>query len=261
MFILLVVPAIADENVTAPQLPHIFYGIVDVGASPAGQGLTVEARGPGVRTIGDNPVKTLADGSYGTANITVQGLVVQGNIEAGTSLEFYVNGVRAEVNDVETGNVWNTTYPYTSGDVTHLNLRIDSLPAAGQIQIPTSVQTQVSSGSGSSGGGGGGGYTGPGLAQPSVVETYIPGESTGNQSSVGNISQEPVTTVTAPTQSGEPSTTEVQNIPTTIAPVLPVNAGNTGLLLAVGVVIVIAILGGIFYYMRCKQTGDEKKEG
>ena len=73
LIVLLVIPAVtADEADTAPQLPQGFYGMVEAGGSPVGQGYSVEAVGPGVSSKMDgNPVTTLADGSYGALNFTV----------------------------------------------------------------------------------------------------------------------------------------------------------------------------------------------
>ena len=88
--------ASAEETAVQPQLPHTFYGSVEVAGSPANAGISVEAAGIGVRSnTTDNPVNTLPDGTYGKANFTSQKLVVQGNIAPGTSLKFYVGGLLA----------------------------------------------------------------------------------------------------------------------------------------------------------------------
>ncbi len=145
LIVLLGIPAVtADE--AAPQLPQGFYGKVEAGSSPVGPGLIVEAVGPGVSSKMDgNPVTTLADGSYGVLDFTSQKLIVQGDIEAGTPLTFYVGATQAEVYDVAAGGPWNTTYSFQPGEITELNLRIASMPAAGQTREPTPVQTIVAS--------------------------------------------------------------------------------------------------------------------
>jgi hypothetical protein len=250
---LIILPTSASDIAAQPVLPHEFYGTVEVGGSPAGQGLVVEAVGPGVHSnIPGNPVDTLADGSYGAVGAMSQKLVVQGDIEPGTPLEFYVGGMLAEVYDVATGGPWKTNYLYTPGEMTELNLSIASLPAAGQTREPTPIETRlpadqipveyV--------------YTGPGLPQPNVVETYIPGNNTGNQPSAGS-SPGSIGSVQSPAQ------TEVQTGPTNegSVPVIPVNTSSTGILIVIGVVIIIAVLGGILYYRNRKQSEDQKKEG
>jgi len=52
---------------------------------------------------------------------------VQGSIEDDTPLEFYVGGVRAQC--AEPGGTWLDSYPFKSGSITELNLRVGT-PAA-----------------------------------------------------------------------------------------------------------------------------------
>ena len=249
---LIILPASANDVAVQPLLPHEFYGKVEVGGSPAAQGLVVEATGPGVHSnIQGNPVNTLADGSYGAVGAMSQKLVVQGDIEPGTPLEFYVGGVLAEVYDVATGGPWKTNYSYTPGETTELNLSIASLPSAGQTREPTPVQTrlpvdQIPAGYV---------YTGPELPQPNVIETYIPGDNAGNQPSVGSNSG-------STTSDESPAQSEVQTDQTNegSAPIIPINSSSTGILMVIGVVIIIAVLGGILYYKNSKQSRDKKKE-
>ena len=76
-----------------PPLPHFFYGSVQVNGSPAPVGSTVEAQGEGVATgIAGNPTTTTVIGIYGTSNPFEHRLVVQGDIEDGATITFYVNG-------------------------------------------------------------------------------------------------------------------------------------------------------------------------
>ena len=191
-------PATADD-VAQPELPHAFYGMVEIGGSPAGQGLVVEAVGPGVlsNTAG-NPVTTLADGTYGAAGFASQKLIVQGSVDAGAPLEFYVGGIRAEVYDVVAGGPWKADFAYQPGEVTELNLRIASLPAAGQTREPTPVQTIVASstiaasstGAGSVPSGGSSTAAPEGSALPQVPGSLVqqptaevPQQSSGNSAS------------------------------------------------------------------------------
>ncbi len=76
-----------------PALPHAFYGTVEINGSSAPIGTRVEARGPGVMTgIEDNPTITTVSGIYGTSNPFEHRLIVQGDIDDGATLTFYVNG-------------------------------------------------------------------------------------------------------------------------------------------------------------------------
>jgi hypothetical protein len=254
MVVLLGVPVAADNGAAAqPQLPHGFYGKVEVGGSLAGQGLVVEAVGPGVRSnIQGNPVSTLADGSYGAVGATSQKLVVQGDVEPGTPLEFYVGGMLAEVFNVAVGGEWKQNYSYTPGELTELNLRVGSLPSAGQTREPTPVETRLPAEQVPAGYV----YTGPSLPQPGVVETYIPGQSTGNQPAAGS-THTPDNSGQIPAQGGVHADQTVEGS----IPVLPVDTGSTGMLIGAGVVTIIVVLGGIFYYLNKKQSGNNKKEG
>jgi len=105
------VPVYADG---VPALPHAFYGSVAINGSPAPAGTSVEARGEGVATgISGNPTVTSVSGVYGTSNPLEPRLVVQGNIEEGANITFYVNGT-------STGQAaeWH------SGETTELNLSV-----------------------------------------------------------------------------------------------------------------------------------------
>ena len=101
-----------------PALPHAFYGSVTIDGSPAPAGTEVEARGSGVTTgITDNPTITTAVGIYGTSSPFEHRLIVQGNIEEGATITFYVNGY-------STGQ----TAEWHSGETTPLNLTM-TIPA------------------------------------------------------------------------------------------------------------------------------------
>ena len=117
-----------------PPLPHAFYGSVLINGAPAPVGTRVEARGTGVeRDVAGNPVTTTVRGVYGTANPFEPRLIVQGDIEEGTTLTFYVNGYSTR-----------QTYPFKRGDVTELDLTV-TIPApwVGREPVPpiTTVTT------------------------------------------------------------------------------------------------------------------------
>jgi len=108
---LFAVPVYADG---VPPLPHAFYGNVTINGSPAPAGTRVEARGTGVMTgVADNPTTTSQTGVYGTSNPFEHRLLVQGNIDEGATIEFYVNGT-------STGQ----TEEWHSSEVTNLNLSV-----------------------------------------------------------------------------------------------------------------------------------------
>jgi len=105
-----------------PALPHAFYGSVTINGAPAPPGTSVMAAGEGVATgIAGNPTTTAASGIYGTSNPLQPRLIVQGDIQDGATLTFYVNGV-------STGQ----TAAWHSGETTQLNLTVTIVvPPAG----------------------------------------------------------------------------------------------------------------------------------
>jgi len=108
---LLATPALASD---VPPLPHAFYGEVEINDGPAPVGTQVEASGLGVLTPREgNPIVTTERGKYGGPGGLDPKLVVQGDIEEGTTITFYVN-------EVSTGQ----TAAWHSGEVTELNLSV-----------------------------------------------------------------------------------------------------------------------------------------
>jgi hypothetical protein len=269
LIVLLGIPAVtADE--AAPQLPQGFYGIVEAGSSPVGPGLIVEAVGPGVSSkMEGNPVTTLADGSYGVLNYSSQKLIVQGDIATGTPLTFYVGAIQAEVYDVAAGGPWHTTYSFQPGEITELNLRIASMPAAGQTRVPTPVQTIVvssnvaaSSTAAASSSSAGSSTTSSGdSALPQVPDTsgqqpiaegtqqYSGGAASAAQSGTG----QEVSAQGASQQSGGQ---ENQT-----APPVPLPApGNMTLYIVGGILLLLVIGGGAYYYTQQKKSDTESNE-
>jgi hypothetical protein len=104
---------------------HSFYGNVTINGNPAPENTTILVAGPGVRSdMTGNPVTTLSDGSYGSCEITDQKLMVQGCIEEGTPLSFYVDGVPAEICNTDTNGPWQSAFPFRSGGMTRLDIRV-----------------------------------------------------------------------------------------------------------------------------------------
>ena len=67
-------------------------------------------------------------GRYGVPTITEIKLIVQGRVDDDTPLEFFIDGAKAEV--AIPGRQWQSSYPFKSGAITELNLRImASVPA------------------------------------------------------------------------------------------------------------------------------------
>jgi hypothetical protein len=255
---LFVVPVIADD-IVAPQLPHAFYGNVEIVNSPAGQGLVVEAVGVGVRSnIPGNPVTTLSDGTYGSVNFSSQKLMVQGNIAIGTPLEYYVGGIRAEVNDVAKGDSWVTSYPYTPGELTELNLRIATQPAVGQTREPTPVETSASSASvvtsevtASTGLGSGGSVL------PQVPDSQ--GQQPGAQGTGPSGSTQAGTTEQGGSNpQGRVEQTGGQG--SEASPVALPSSGTMTVYIVGGILILLVIAGGAYYYTRQKKSESGKTE-
>jgi hypothetical protein len=239
---------VSGQPSSGPSLPHEFYGKVFIGNIPAGMGLEVEAVGPGVYSLSvemdgrviaieGNPVTTMTEGVYGEPAMSSQKLLVQGDIEPGTPLEFYVGGVKAEVYPVLTGGPWKENYSYLPGEITELDLRIEGQPALGQTREPTPVQTRLPA---------------------SAVEAFLPepGLATGRPSSVSTMS--PPAGNNPP---GTPGGTPVQGTP-------PVPTGGqsikgisgTPLLFGIVILLVLVIVGGVYVMMRKRAGGKEEEE-
>jgi len=112
ILVLCAIPVYGQEEM--PPLPHAFYGTVKINDSPAPAGTQIEARGEGIRIdIEGNPIVTTTAGSYGSADPMGAKLIVQGTIQDGASVTFYVNGV-------STGQ----TAEWHSGGVAELDLTV-----------------------------------------------------------------------------------------------------------------------------------------
>ena len=253
----------AEETAVQPQLPHAFYGSVEVAGSPANTGISVEAAGIGVRSnVTGNPVDTLPDGTYGKANFTSQKLIVQGNIAAGTSLHFYVGGLLAEVYDVAAGGPWKETYPFEAGGETELNIRVASQPAAGQTRVPTPTQTagtvtnnqagtsSLSSGTTSSGSAQGGATlpqvpASPGQQTTAVTTQQVPsGDTQPGTAEQGQGMQEMTTLVTG---------TTLAHDPVSLAP-----TGTMPMYVAGAILLILIIAGGAYYFVSLNRKGTEE---
>jgi hypothetical protein len=115
------------------SLPHAFYGSLTINGAAAPAGTVVELRGEGILAgVNGNPLATTEAGSYGSADRYGTKLLGQGQVEDGTVLTFYVNGVAADT-DISPV-LWH------SGEATVVNL-----------------SAEISGGSGTGGGTGGSG--------------------------------------------------------------------------------------------------------
>ena len=263
MILLVGTVASAEETAVQPQLPHAFYGSVEVAGSPANTGISVEAAGIGVRSnVTGNPVDTLPDGTYGKANFTSQKLIVQGNIAAGTSLHFYVGGLLAEVYDVAAGGPWKETYPFEAGGETELNIRVASQPAAGQTRVPTPTQTagtvtnnQAGTSSLSSG------TTSSGTAQGGATLPQVPA-SPGQQTTAVTTQQVPSGTIQPGTAGQGQGMEEVTTLVTGPAPAHdPVSLAPTGTMpmyVAGAILLILIIAGGTYYFVSLNGKGTEE---
>lgn len=251
---LVIVPVIAADSVGQPQLPHAFFGTIEAGGSPVNAGLEVEAVGIGVRSgIAENPVTT-STGSYGDATATGQKLLVQGTIDTGTLLDFYVGGIHAEVYDVAAGGPWRENFTYEPGGYTELNLRIASQPAVGQTREPTPVQTySVSSGVTAS----------STVASGGSLLPQLPGSQGQQPASEG--------TLQAPAENGQSGAAGQGGNPSAGSPGSgsqstgngtenPLGSGSMTLLIGAGIVLLIVIAGGAYYYTNQKKSESLKTE-
>ena len=123
----------------APVLPHAFFGSIVINGSSAPVGTQIEARGANVLSgIESNPLTVAEAGRYGGSGAFAVKLIVQGNkIANDTPISFYVDGTKAEC--AVRGGVWQSSYPFRSGVVTELLLRVGG--SSGSTRTPTSLPT------------------------------------------------------------------------------------------------------------------------
>lgn len=109
------------------QLFHGFYGNVTINGEPAAESTIIRAECPGASSdITGNPVTIRMNGVYGLPDDPAQQLIVHGCIRDGVPITFFVDSVQAEVTDVTTGSPWQSSYPFTAGEVTNLDIRVSS---------------------------------------------------------------------------------------------------------------------------------------
>jgi hypothetical protein len=101
-----------------PVLPHNFYGNVTINGVPAPNGTVVTAEVQG----GGGSFTTTVPGKYGSTCGVCTRLLVQGEIEDGADVTFYVDGIQAECYPVP-GGPWQATYPFKQDSSTELDLR------------------------------------------------------------------------------------------------------------------------------------------
>ena len=89
--------------------------------------------------ITGNPLTTTQVGQYGGAGGFDPKLVVQGEIAAGTAIYFYIDGVQAQC--ALPGGLWQTSHPFSSGDVTELDLKVGE--AVTTTPTPTNTATRT----------------------------------------------------------------------------------------------------------------------
>jgi len=75
-----------------PPLPHAFYGRVTIGGAPAPVGTLISAQVGGVDC---GNYTTSVVGQYGNP-AELDYLVVQGDIETGATIDFYIDGIKAD---------------------------------------------------------------------------------------------------------------------------------------------------------------------
>ena len=75
-----------------PPLPHAFYGTVTIGGAPAPIGTLISAQVGGVDC---GNYTTSVVGQYGHP-AELDYLVVQGDIETGATIDFYIDGIKAD---------------------------------------------------------------------------------------------------------------------------------------------------------------------
>ncbi len=108
--------AVADGD---PILPNRFYGTVVINNVSAPAGTFIEA----VVSGGGGNFSVTQTGIYGSNDLTGTKFIVQGVINEGEPISFFVNGIAAEVYPVATSGPWQATYPFHSDANINLNIR------------------------------------------------------------------------------------------------------------------------------------------
>jgi hypothetical protein len=199
----------------APPLPpHAFYGSVEVYGQPARVGAVIEVRGENVLIgIPGNPFTATVSGRYGGPTLSEQKLYVQGDLVEDQPLEFYVDGMKAEV--AKPGEAWQANYTFISGKITNLNLRVGTGPLS---FVSTSTPTEIPPSATptpltpSPTGQGGAVATSTATAQdvrpPTETVTLLPSPTAGPGATVGSATQPtplPGAVVTKPTAAPAPA--------------------------------------------------------
>jgi len=252
--------ALADEESLQPVLPQSFYGTVEIVGEPAIDGVRVEAHGEGVITgDDDNPVFTRG-GMYGEPGGLNPKLLVQGSIAPGTSIEFYVGGVKAEVRDVKAGGEWATNIIFTPGEVTELSLRI-STQVTPEVTITKTLPTtsvsyyQVTTSATSAGSAG----SVPGVSDPGSAP--LTGSATPKTTSAQPASSPASHNPVSGQPEGESGSGEAEPGTGEDSPAAPVVTGGSipsSWMLGVAVAILVLIGAGIYYSNRKKEDGKDE---
>ncbi len=108
-----------------PQLPQAFYGTITIDGKPAPAKTTVSTTVAGGNDE-KNYLVTTVEGVYGGTDDASPELMVQGTIQKGAPITFFVEGKQAEVYDVAAGGPWQQTSPFKPGGVTNLDLRVNA---------------------------------------------------------------------------------------------------------------------------------------
>ena len=113
-----------------PVLPHEFYGEVTSSGMPMPVGSMILVKGENVvEGHRGNPLAVTSLGVYGFNELNK--LVAQGDLKTGQALTFWVipagsgEPIMAQVRDVDASGEWASSYPYTEGGLTRLDIRIE----------------------------------------------------------------------------------------------------------------------------------------
>ncbi|MBP1927637.1 hypothetical protein J2741_000184 [Methanolinea mesophila] len=261
LVILLSCVAVATAADQQPTLPHVFYGaIVMPDDQPVPVNQVVEVHGEGIATgIAGNPLLS-GEGGFGSSGATSPKLMAQGAIAAGTPLTFTVGGVPAQIYVVSNPDGWQDSIPYAPGEVTVVTLRINTTLTAGTTPTNVYVYPTVTLNEGSVVAynevvGTGGVQSTGGAVNPGSVPAYTtpptrsPGVS-GTSSSSGEVSG--AAALQGGNGAASPGLVQAQS-PSEGQPI-PASWYIGGIL-----IIVIIAIGG-FYFGRMKKEGSDKNE-
>ena len=110
----------------SPQLPHLFYGLAQVNGLSLPVGSVIVAKVEGVEK---GQITITETGKYGGSSATENKLIVQGDIEGGAEIQFFLNNIGAnELALFESGKIENKNFNWVFPAEIEINQAVEDTP-------------------------------------------------------------------------------------------------------------------------------------